>query len=148
MMRLSTKSRYGSRAMLDLALHHEESPVTIRDIASRLRLTERYLENIMAMLATRGLVRSTRGKLGGFKLAKPPQEINMVEIVQVTEGSLSLVPCVEDNGECENTDSCVTFDVWKRLKESIEEVLGSFTLQDLVDRYRLKESEQIIEYFI
>jgi Rrf2 family protein len=138
--------------MLDLALHNGDSPVIIKDIAERLDLSERYLENIMAMLAAAGLVRSLRGSQGGFRLARPPQEIRMSDIVRVTEGSLALVPCQDDSGalECKAVESCATFDVWKKLKESITEVLGSYTLQDLVDSHRRKklESHDVRMYFI
>jgi len=141
-MKLSTKARYGARAALDLALNYGPSPVPLRDIAERQEISERYLENIMSALVSAGLVGSTRGKNGGFMLSKPPRDIRLGDVVQVVEGSLAPVPCVDDPGQCGRSSLCVTKEIWKMLKDAIHGVLGSITLLDMVEMHRQKSSNQ------
>ena len=95
-MKLSTKGRYAARAMLELALNFGKGPLQLREIAQKQEISERYLERLMTALVTAGLVRSLRGRHGGFKLAKPPKEIQLAQIIQAVEGSLSPVDCVDN----------------------------------------------------
>ena len=132
-MKLSTRSRYGSRAMLDLALHFGEEPIALKDVARRQGVSERYLENIMTVLVASGLAMSVRGKQGGFRLAKPPQEMRLGDIVQAVEGSLAPAPCVDDSVACNRTPECVTHDIWSKLRESVVSALNSITLRDMMD---------------
>jgi Rrf2 family protein len=133
-MKLSTKGRYGTRALLDVALHQEDSPVQLKVIAQRQQIPLHYLEHIIAPLITAGLLRSTRGAYGGVSLGKPPQEIVLSEVIQVLEGSITPVECVDDPNVCSRADICVTRDVWTDVKKAMVGVLESVTLQDLVDR--------------
>jgi Rrf2 family cysteine metabolism transcriptional repressor len=139
-MTLSTKGRYASRAMLDLALHYGQDPILLRNISKRQDISERYLERLMTSLVTAGLVISMRGKKGGFRLAKPPKEIRLSQVIQATEGSLSPVFCVDDPGQCSRLGTCVTHDVWQKLRSEIFETLDSITLEKLVEMHRNKQS--------
>ncbi|MGB2884015.1 MAG: Rrf2 family transcriptional regulator [Dehalococcoidia bacterium] len=135
-MKLTTKGRYATRAMLDLALHRDDGAVLVRDIARRQEVSEKYLKQLLAPLKAAGLVRTIRGARGGLALAKPPSEIKLIEIVQVMEGSMAPVECVDDAQICSRSDSCVTCQVWTDMKEAIDKVLESTNLQDLVGRSR------------
>jgi Rrf2 family cysteine metabolism transcriptional repressor len=139
-MTLSTKGRYASRAMLDLALHYGTAPVLLRNISQRQDISERYLERLMASLVTAGLVISMRGKKGGFKLAKPPKEIRLSQVIQATEGSLSPVFCVDDPNQCNRVHKCATHDVWGKLKTEIFKTLDSVTLDKLIEMHQNKQS--------
>jgi Rrf2 family protein len=148
-MKISTKGRYATRAMLDLALNSASGPVSLKDIALRQEISEGYLENLMSLLLAQGLVRSIRGKHGGFLLAKAPEEIRLDEVICTMEGSLAPVPCVDDPGRCNRSDSCVTLDIWGMLKRSMIDVLSSVTLHDMVEMHERKASqEEELMYYI
>jgi Rrf2 family cysteine metabolism transcriptional repressor len=147
-MKLSTKGRYGTRAMLDLALHHGERPIQLRDIASRQQISERYLEQLALTLKAGGLLKSVRGAKGGFTLSKPPSEIRLIDIVQTLEGVICPVACIDDPESCSRVDACVTRDIWGDLGRAMTQVLESQTLQDLVARHREKEQTQKAMYYI
>ena len=137
-MKLSTKGRYGSRAMLDLAVHYGKSPVAIKTLAQRQGISTRYLENIMTILVSHGFVNSIRGNQGGFILAHPPREIKLGDIVQVLERTMAVVDCVDEPARCERATECVTHDIWCKVKLAMMQVLDSFTLQDMVENYYKK----------
>ena len=141
-MRLSTKARYGTRAMLDLALGYGKGPISLREVAKRQEISEKYLEHLIVSLKSAGLVKSIRGTHGGHLLAKPPSQIRLDEVVRVLEGSLVPVECVDDPSFCRRVRFCVTRDIWGEVKEAMEGVLKSTTLQDLVERQKEKEREQ------
>jgi Rrf2 family cysteine metabolism transcriptional repressor len=147
-MKLSTKSRYSTRAMLDLALHDGEGPQVLRDVAKRQDISVRYLENIMVLLMSCGLVKSTRGKLGGFQLARRPEEIRLSDIVSATEGSLAPVDCVDDPESCGRASECVACNIWTKLRDSIEAFLGSVSLADMreMHRERIDELNSLMYY--
>lgn len=147
-MKLSTRGRYASRAVLDIALENNDGPVSLHAVAKRQNISERYLENIMRILASRGLVTSVRGKHGGFRLAKSPKEILLGDIVQAVEGSLSPVECLDAPSKCDRSLTCVTHDVWDKLKKSILDILNSISLQDLIDMHKKKttSNEQLMYY--
>ncbi|MCJ7522005.1 MAG: Rrf2 family transcriptional regulator [Dehalococcoidia bacterium] len=134
-MKLSTKGRYATRAMLDLALHFGEGPIFLKDIAKRQEVSDRYLEQILIPLKAGGLVRVVRGARGGFALAKPPSDIKLIEIIRIAEGSTAPVDCVDNAQICSRSDFCVTREIWSELKHAIDNVLESVTLQNLVDRH-------------
>ena len=140
-MKLSTKVRYTTRAMLDLALHFNEGAIQIKDICERQDVSEQYLKNLMASLIAANLIRSVRGPRGGFTLARPPSQIRVIEIVQATEGSIALVDCVDAPEICSRADLCVTRDVWTEMGDAMSAVLESLTLQDLVERQTQKQKE-------
>ena len=128
-MKLSTRGRYGTRALLDLALHHDEEPVLLKDIAQREEISLSYLEHVITPLIAGGIVRTTRGARGGVSLAKPPEQIKLSEVIQLLEGSIAPVACVNDPGVCSRSESCVTRDIWDELKKAMNGVLESTTLQ-------------------
>ena len=147
-MKLSTRGRYATRALLDLALHYEEEPILLRDIAQRQQISLPYLEHVITPLIAGGIVRSTRGRRGGVSLARPPEEIRVSEIIQLVEGSITPVECVTNPGICNRSGLCVTRDIWGELKKAMNEVLTSTTLQDLVERQKRKEQPEEVMYYI
>lgn len=132
--------------MLDLALNFGNDPVLLKDIARRQGVSEKYLEHLVSALRKRGLVRSIRGARGGYLLAKPPSEIRLSEIMEVLEGSMAPVDCVDDLRVCHRANLCVTRDIWVRIKEAIDKILESTTLRDMVEQQKNKESPKIIPY--
>jgi len=140
-MFVSTKGRYGLRAMLELALGYKGEPISIRDISKSQDISEKYLENILSILKNAKLVISRRGAKGGYAIAKPPEEIKLIWIINTLEGSISPVDCVDAN-ICEKVSECVLYDVWKEIKDVIEKILSSITLKDLVDRYKNKKKRK------
>lgn len=147
-MRLSTKGRYGARAMLDLSLHYGEGPILLKDIARRQQVSERYLENLIVALKAAGLVTSMRGAHGGFTLAKPPSQIKLSEIIQSVEGSIAPAECVDDPKVCSRADLCVTRDIWTEMRDAMSAILESTTLQDLVQRQMEKDKTETVMYYI
>jgi Rrf2 family protein len=141
-MKISTRGRYASRAMLDLALNYGKGSVSLKNISRRQEISERYLEHIMIVLLSAGLVQSTRGSRGGFSLAKLPKEIRLSQIIQAMEGSISPVACVDDPKLCHRVDTCVTYEIWKKLKKAMLEVFDSVTLEDMVKMQKEKLSKQ------
>ena len=135
-MNLSTKGRYAVRAMLDLALQPAGGPTLIKDISKRQEISGLYLEQLFTRLKTFGLLRSIRGPKGGFMLSKPAAEIRLIDILQVMEGSIAPVACVDNAALCARADACVTRDVWAEMKKAMAEVLESTTLQDLLERQK------------
>ena len=147
-MKLSTKGRYGTRALLDLALHRKEEPVLLRDIAQRQQISLSYLEKLVAPLKAGGLVRSTRGVKGGISLAKPAEDISLNEVIQLLEGPTAPVDCVIDPDLCDRSRFCATRDVWSELKTAIDSVLDSTTLRDLVEKQKQKQQLEKTMYYI
>ena len=133
-MRLPTRARYGMRAMLDLAVNGgEKEPVLMRDIASRQDLPEKYLEQVLIPLRNAGLVRGVRGARGGYRLARDPVDISLLEIVEACIGDLAVVDCTEDPSYCDRAEACAAQVVWRELAEAIRSTLGRRTLADLVE---------------
>jgi len=147
-MKLSTKARYGTRAMLELAINYGRSPLSVKDIARSQEISEKYLEHLLALLKTAGLVKSLRGARGGYVLAKPPAEIRLNQIIYVLEGSLAPVDCVDNSALCNRSKFCATRDVWNLIKHSIDQVLYSITLEDLVRRQVSKSEHKSYFYSI
>jgi Rrf2 family protein len=137
-MKLSTKGRYGIKAMVDLGLEYDEvTVVTLGTLAGLQGISEAYLERIIGSLRSAGLIESVRGAFGGYRLQKAPQNITVGEIIHALEGSTSLLDCV-DSGvlrSCGNACSCSARPLWLKLQSRIDEVLNSTTLQDMVDDY-------------
>ena len=137
-MRLSTRGRYGIKSMFDLALHGVATPLPFKAIAERQEISEAYLEQLIASLRKAGLVKSVRGAQGGYLLACPPSEITVGSIIRTLEGSLAPVECVAEGEEfagCEKSNFCVTRGIWEKIKDSIDSVIDSITLQDMLDDY-------------
>lgn len=133
-MKLSTKGRYGIKAMVDLAIHYGVEPVSIKSISERQNISEYYLEQLFAPLRKANIIKSIRGAQGGYILNREPKDITTAEIMEVLEGPVEISDCLED-GSCSNIECCATRPFWARIKESIDSVLESTTLQDLVDDY-------------
>ena len=147
-MKLSTRARYGTRALLDLAIHGVNGPVLLKDIARRQEVSLWYLERLITPLIAAGMVRSVRGPRGGVWLAKPPRQIKLSEVIQVLEGSIALVDCVDAPEICPRSDSCAARDVWSEVKKVMDEILESTTLQDLVERQKRKGQPKDTMYYI
>lgn len=139
-MKLSTKGRYGLRAMLDMAQNEEEGPIASHTIAQRQEISERYLEQLLIPLKQAGLVKSIRGSQGGYVLGRAPKDISVGDIIRVLEGPLAPVDCVNEVNpdECKRSDYCVTRIIWAKVRDSVAEILDSYSLEDLV-----KESQQM-----
>ncbi|MHC4637248.1 MAG: RrF2 family transcriptional regulator [Planctomycetota bacterium] len=137
-MKLSTRTRYGVRAMFELAKHYEEGPLHIKVIAEHQDISVKYLENLMGILKSAGLVRTIRGRAGGYILAKSPNKIKLGACYSCLEGSLVTVECVQDRSICSRSSDCPTIDVWDEVHEAVMKVLNSKTLQDLVDKKKIR----------
>lgn len=137
-MRLSTRSRYGVRMMLALAMSEKSDPVFLKDIARSEEISEKYLSQIIIPLKAKGLVSTFRGAHGGYLLSRPPSQIRLREIVEPLEGDLGLVDCVKNADACGRSAECVTRDVWDEMSHLITEFLDKLTLEDLMRRYRKK----------
>lgn len=132
-MKISTKGRYAVRVMLDLALHNNGECIKVKDIAARQGISEKYLEQIIAVLNKAGYVKSVRGAQGGYRISKDPQEYTVGMILRLTEGSLAPVACLDVNAdECNRIDTCETLQVWKELYDAINNVVDNITIADLV----------------
>lgn len=132
-MKLSTRSRYGTRMMVDMAQRFDEGPVQIGEIAKRQEISVKYLEQLIIPLKKANYVTSTRGPKGGHMLAKPPEKITVGEIVKVLEGGIDLTDCIENPGACEKSDTCLTRGVWQEATEAMYDKLNSVTLSEMVE---------------
>lgn len=132
-MKISTKGRYALRLMLDLGLYHTGNPVSLKDVAARQGISDKYLEQIISVLNKAGYVRSIRGAQGGYVLAKEPSEYTVGMILRLTEGDLTPVSCVgtEASG-CERRGDCVTARVWEKIYDAVSDVVDGITLADLL----------------
>lgn len=143
-MTISTKGRYALRIMMDLASHIGET-VKLKDIAARQEISEKYMEQIIAVLNKAGYVRSTRGAQGGYQLVKQPKEYTVGMILRLTEGSLAPVECLEDNAlPCERNGGCATVEIYKRIYDAVNGVIDHTTVQDLLDI----ESEKVMNNYV
>ncbi|GFP75251.1 RrF2 family transcriptional regulator [Clostridium fungisolvens] len=133
-MKLSTKGRYGVKAMVDLAINYGEAPVSIKTISERQSISEYYLEQLFSPLRKAKLIKSIRGAQGGYVLNKEPKDITVADIMDVLEGPIEIAECV-DGTACDNVDCCATTLLWKKIKNSIDDVMESVTLQDIVNDY-------------
>ncbi|MEF9916253.1 MAG: Rrf2 family transcriptional regulator [Lachnospiraceae bacterium] len=133
-MKLSTKGRYGLRALIDLAQYSEIEPVSINSISARQGISERYLEQLMSMLKKAGLIKSIRGANGGYILAKNAKEISVGDVLRALEGSLEPVECsgLQEEDGCSAAGGCVTKYVWQRINDSINQTVDEMKLDQLV----------------
>ncbi len=133
-MKISTKGRYGLRIMIDLAANGVDGCVSIKDIAEREGLSDKYLEQIINLLSKHGLVKSIRGAKGGYLLTRTPENITVEDILLATEGSLAPVACAADNDMCDKYCDCATSVIWSEIYNAIVGVVRNITLADLVER--------------
>lgn len=133
-MKISTRGRYALRLMLDLATYSVGGPISIKDIAKRQEVSEKYLEQIISIINKMGFVKSVRGAQGGYMLSKEPKDYTVGMILRATEGSLAPVECLmTEENQCERVEGCVTLRVWEKLYEAICNVVDNITLADLLD---------------
>ncbi len=136
-MKLSTKGRYGLRALIDLAQYSENEAVSIASVAARQNISESYLEQLVAKLRKAGLVVSIRGAQGGYRLAKPADTISVGDVLRALEGNLEAVECSAQSEEgCQGSDLCVTKYVWQKINESIARTVDEMMLAQLVEESR------------
>ena len=149
-MKLSTKGRYGLRALIDLAQYSEQEAVSISSISQRQNNSESYLEQLVAKLRKAGLVKSIRGAQGGYRLARPASTISVGDILRALEGNLEAVECTAHTEEgCDGSDLCVTKYVWQRINESIAKTVDEMMLDQLVEESRKaqkKRMNQSVDY--
>lgn len=135
-MKISTKGQYALQMMLDLAIHDTGEYITIKSIAKRQNLSEKYLEQIINMLSRADYVKSTRGAKGGYQLTKPPSEYTVGMILRTIEGSMAPLTCVETEQSCDRVDECLLCGVWKQINQAINDVIDNITLEDLKSQYQ------------
>ncbi len=148
MFRLSTKVRYGTRVMLELALNYGEGHMLLKNIANKQDISVGYLEQIMPSLKAAGFIHSSRGAHGGYTLARLPEEITLSEIFASLEGPISLAECINSPEVCDRADFCVTRDLWDEVSENIDNTLRSKSLQDLVHKHKDKQKSRPLMYSI
>lgn len=144
MIRLSTKGRYGTRLMLNLALHHNggQKATILKSVSDQEEISIRYLEQIIIPLKINKLVKSIRGAGGGYILARNPADIRLSEILHALEGSCCLVECVEDDEYCERIPSCATHEVWEEASLMLKNYFENISLEDLVKRVKKKSRKK------
>ena len=131
-MKLSTRSRYGTRMMLDLAQHYDEGPVQIRNVSKRENISVKYLEQLIIPLKKANFIKSVRGPKGGHMLAKSPEEISVGEIVRILEGGINLSRCIENPEVCDRTSHCLTRCIWEEATKVMYDKLNSVTLSKMI----------------
>lgn len=134
-MLVSTKGRYALRVMIDLAKQQRTEYIPLKEIAARQEISQKYLESIMTVLSKNGFIEASHGKGGGYRLNREPKDYKIKDVLQLTEGSLAPVTCLECGARpCEKAEDCPTLPVWEKLHEMIDEYLGSVSLEDLMER--------------
>lgn len=131
-MKISTKGRYALRVMIDLALNSNEKYITAKEIAERQGISNKYLEQIIAMLNKAGYLETARGNTGGYKLARRPNKYVVGDILKATEGDLAPIDCITEEGKCKRQKKCKTYPFWKGLDDVINEYVNGKTLEDLI----------------
>ncbi|QEN08626.1 Rrf2 family transcriptional regulator [Oceanispirochaeta crateris] len=144
-MKLSTKSRYATRLMVNLAWNYHQGPMQLNEISRKEDISEKYLSQIVITLRGAGLIRSVRGAHGGYLLTRDPQEISLRNIVEVMEGGLDIVDCLSDEQNCSRSGQCITRDVWNKVSAAIKESLEEISLDELAKQVRQSDEPM---YFI
>lgn len=134
MLHLSTKARYATRALIELAMHNDNGPLKLRIIAEKQGISLKYLEQVMFPLNTNGITKTKKGHNGGYLLARDPKTINLYQIISTVEGPPSPTACVDNPDVCEKHEHCVTRDIWCHLKDVIAKELQDISLADLAYR--------------
>ena len=147
-MKLSTRSTYGVRAMLAVALHQGSGPLMTKEIAEKNGLPPTYLEQLMVLLRKAGLLASTRGAHGGYTLNRAPAEISLAEIIEVLEGPLVLADCPAGTGCCGHPEACAIQDVWAEASQGLYQIFHNISLAQLAERQREKESASVLMFSI
>jgi Rrf2 family protein len=142
-MKLSTKGRYGLRLMLDLAEHHGNGPVKLKDVALRQDISEKYLWHLIPLLKRAGLITSARGSHGGYTLSRQPQAINLLEVISALEG-MYFSACAQHPSSCTRSSSCVAREMWTEAAAKIDAIFASFTLGAVVERHKHKQTSNYV----
>ena len=146
-MKLATKGKYGVKAMVELAINYGGDPISIKTIGKRQDISEYYLEQLFSSLRKAKLIKSIRGAQGGYVLSRDPKDITVAEIMDVLEEPIEIADCIHANS-CDNLGCCATRLLWKRIKESIDTVLLSTTLEDIVNDYKDMQAKRQGLYLI
>ncbi len=139
-MKLSTKVRYGLRALIDLTLNYENGLVDAQEIATRQQLSKKYLENLLASLKLAGIVKSERGSKGGYALSRDPREITVEDVILALDGPITITDCLSEKSRCVLSAQCATLDVWQEMADAIISIARRTTLQTLADKTKNKKS--------
>lgn len=135
-MQLSTKSRYGTRAAIEIARSYGIRPVKRREIVETQEVADSYLENILVALRSAGLIQAIRGAKGGYQLTRPPKEITVFDVVSALENTIAPLSCLDTGDSCERSSRCLTRPIWTEMYDAMKDVLSSYTLQDIIDKER------------
>ncbi len=135
-MRISTKGQYALQMMLDLAINDTGEYITIKSIAKRQNLSEKYLEQIINMLSRAKFVKSIRGAKGGYRLTNPPDFYTVGMILRAIEGSLAPLSCIEEEEDCNHVEKCLLCDLWNQINDAVNSVIDRITLADLLQKYK------------
>ncbi len=133
-MRISTRGRYSTRLMLELAQRYNEGPIFLKDISRAQDISLKYLSQLIMPLKIAGLVKSTRGAHGGYSLARSPEKISLKEIIEAVEGPIKLVDCIDQEDFCDRDDDCITRKIWAEITNDISEKLNRITLKEIARR--------------
>ena len=148
-MKISTKGRYGLRILMDLALHQSEKPRLIRDIAKSQQISEKYISRLVIALRKAGMIRSVRGVNGGFHIAMKPEDITLLAVIEVMEGPISIVDCVNAPKKCAMHENCAPREIWCKLNDDIRDLMRQTTLADILTAYRKQNAQDgIFDYCI
>lgn len=147
-MKISTRGRYGTRLVLNLAMNYGKGPLQLKNIAREQDISLNYIEHLIGPLVAAGIVRTARGASGGAWLAKPPRDIKVSDVVSLFEGSTAPVECVDNPGVCKRSTFCVTRDIWKEVKEAVNNVFESMSFQELVEKQNVKRKPEKGMYYI
>lgn len=139
-MKLSTRGRYATRALLDLALHGGGGPVSLREVSERQAISAKYLDQILTQLRRAGFIRASRGSRGGFQITADPESLTLLDIMNAVEGRMAILDCVVDPSRCDRAADCITREVWSEVTVAMERVLRNTTLADLIRRARERHS--------
>ena len=130
-MKINTRARYSIRLLCDIVKNGAESPVSLKDVSERQNISRRYLEQLAIPLRNAGLLRSVPGLHGGYRLAKPPSEIRLLDIIEAVDGPIRILDCLSEEPDCERVDVCETRGVWMEINDSITDILSNYTMEDL-----------------
>lgn len=149
-IKISTRGRYGLEAILDIAIHQNDGPVSLKGIAERQGISDKYLEQLFIILKKHKIIKSTRGAQGGYMLAKASKEITVKDILDILEGPLSPVSCILDEQSCDRIEYCVTKKLWKRIMDELNAIAENTTIADLIACYEELDSgmRESLQYYI
>lgn len=147
-MKISTRGRYGLRILIDIALYDLASkPRMVREIAESQGISEKYISHLIIDLRKAGFIKSIRGAGGGYRLAKAPQQIKLLDIIEVMEGDISLVSCNKKDKLCQRAPLCPAKNIWLQISQEFRAILAKYTLQDFLNQY-MTDGEQFLDYYI